>query len=580
MNMRFTCPLICAAVLGVMLPQPAAAHRLDEYLQATRISVERNRVNLEIDLTAGVAVADKVMALIDTNGDGKISDTEGAEYANGVLGSMILKLDNQRRYLTLTRNQFPSFQDMRQGEGIIRMQATATIPSSILGRHELEFVNTHQPDIGVYLINALVPADNQIRITSQRRDTLQHEFKMDYRVVAPGNGLPVSWLLLAGLGLVTMVWRKDLLQRARQPGAIVFGLLLASMIAQAQTLPTTIDDRVFWRMVTEMSEAGGNFPRQYMSNEDSAQFVIPELKRATRPGGVYVGVGLEQNFTYIAAVQPRLAFIVDIRRDNMMEHLVYKALFEISQDRADFLSRLLSRKRPAGLNTNSSAKALFDAYQPAVADSALYDDTLRLIVDRLTNSHKLPLTATDKADLQRILNVFRTTDPNTLRGQGDNTNPTYAQLMTATDLDGRSQSYLASEANFKVVQDLELQNLVVPLVGDFAGSKAIVNVGNYLKEHRASVNVFYVSNVERYLFDQGDDAKKFYTNVAALPLDASSTFIRSVTSDISIRLGIPIPDSTAKWRSFLVPINDTLKTFAAGRLQSYRDLFVSPATTR
>jgi hypothetical protein len=159
-----------------------------------------------------------------------------------------------------------------------------------------------------------------------------------------------------------------------------------------------------------------------------------------------------------------------------------------------------------------------------------------------------------------------------LKGTGDK-NLSYAQLMAATDLEGRSQSYLASEENFRTVQLLERQNLIVPLVGDFAGDKAIASVSRYLKEHDAVVNVFYVSNVERYLFEQGDHGKQFYANVATLPLDPSSTFIRSVTVDISRRLGIPLPDSTASWRSFLVSIDDCLKGVTDGRIQTYRDLF-------
>src|SRR6185436_6398232 len=130
--------------------------------------------------------------------------------------------------------------------------------------------------------------------------------------------------------------------------------------ALSQGLPGTVTDAEFWRLVTEFSESGGTFPQQYMSNEDSAQFVIPALKNMPPQGGVYIGVGLEQNFTYIAAIQPKLAFVIDIRRDNMIEHLVYKALFEISTDRADFISRLFSRKRPAGLTVTSSARAIFD----------------------------------------------------------------------------------------------------------------------------------------------------------------------------------------------------------------------------
>jgi uncharacterized protein (DUF2461 family) len=360
---------------------------------------------------------------------------------------------------------------------------------------------------------------------------------------------------------------------------LALGLMLAASLplaaaqAQSRAIPSVIDDGEFWRMVTELSEPGGTFPQQYMSNEDSAQFVIPALKETSKPGGVYIGVGLEQNFTYIAALQPKFAFIVDIRRDNMMEHLMYKALFELSSDRAEFLSRLLSRKRPPGLDANSTANALFDAFQKVEADSRSYDDNLRAVVDRLATARKFPLSETDKSDLGRILNAFRTAGPFTLRGQGDNSNPTYAQLMTATDLTGRNQSYLASEQNFKVVQKLEQQNLIVPLVGDFAGAKTLAAIGQYLKDRNAIANFFYVSNVERYLFDQGDDTKKFYRNVAVLPRDASSVFIRSITSDISRRLGIPILDNPAKWRSYVAPINANLKSFTDGQILAYRDLF-------
>jgi len=185
------------------------------------------------------------------------------------------------------------------------------------------------------------------------------------------------------------------------------------------------------------------------------------------------------------------------------------------------------------------------------------------------------LNDSDREAVARILNAFRVTSPATLRGQGDNTNPTYAQLMTATDLTGRNQSYLASEETFKSLKEFEKRNLIVPLVGNFAGDKAIASVGRYLKERNAVVDVFYLSNVERYLFEQGDDAKRFYGNVATLPVGPSSTFIRSVTSDISVRLGIPIPAGTAKWRSFLFPISENLTAFSNGRIQAYSDVFKS-----
>jgi hypothetical protein len=354
--------------------------------------------------------------------------------------------------------------------------------------------------------------------------------------------------------------------------AIAVILFFAPSPARAERLPGSISDQEFWRMVSDFSETGGVFQQEFMSNEDSSQFVIPALKQTTRRGGVYIGVGPEQNFTYIAAIEPKLAFILDIRRDNMIEHLMYKALFELSTDRAEFLSRLFSRKRPPGLDANSTVKALFDAYQAVGADSTLYEENLRAVINRLASEHKFQLSERDRASLTGFMNTFHTAGPFMLTGSGDK-NMSYAQSMTGTDLTGRSQSYLASEDNFKMVQELERRNLIVPLVGDFAGDKAIISIGRYLRDLDATVNVFYVSNVERYLFDQGDHGKRFYANAAALPLDPSSTFIRSVTSDISRRLGVPLPDGTANWRSFLSPMSDSLRAFAGGRIRNYRELF-------
>jgi hypothetical protein len=354
--------------------------------------------------------------------------------------------------------------------------------------------------------------------------------------------------------------------------AIVSVLASLPWSARAADLPGRLSDAEFWQIVTDFSEAGGRFQLQYMSNEDSLQFVIPALKEKVDRDGVYIGVGTEQNFTYIAALHPKLAFVVDIRRDNMLEHLMYKALFELSTDRADFVSQLFSRRRPANLDANASVQILFGAFQQVASDSALYEHTLNAVLQHLMNNHEFELSEADTRTVAAILNTFRVAGPYVLKGTGDK-NLSYAQLMAATDLEGRSQSYLASEENFRTVQLLERQNLIVPLVGDFAGDKAIASVSRYLKEHNAVVNVFYVSNVERYLFEQGDHGKQFYANVATLPLGPSSTFIRSVTVDISRRLGIPLPDSTASWRSFLVSIDDCLKDVTDGRIQTYRDLF-------
>lgn len=344
------------------------------------------------------------------------------------------------------------------------------------------------------------------------------------------------------------------------------------------------DNQEWWRLVTSLSEAPDAFERRFggrqssvefgiVSNEDSAQYVIPALRETVQRGGVYVGVGPEQNFTYIAAIQPALAFIVDIRRDNLIAHLMYKALFELSADRADFVSRLFSRRRPAGVGTGASVTELFAAYQGIEADLALYDDTLRAIVDCLVRVRACPLNDADRADLARTLKFFATSGPCSLKGAGSASNRSYAELMSATDRTGHQQSYLASEESFTLVRELQRRNLIVPLLGDVAGDTALAGIGRHLREREMPLSAFYLSNVERYLFDRDDRCRQFYENVAALPLQPASVFIRSVSSDISRRLGIRVPIGAEKWRTFLSPIPDALTGVADRRIQTYRDLF-------
>jgi hypothetical protein len=188
--------LVCAGASGV-----AHAHRLDEYLQATRISVDFNRIGAEISLTPGAAVADGVFSAIDLDHDGEVSPTEGFAYAKYVVDSLSLEIDERPHALSLDSYSIPSLVEMRLGQGIIRLRATAKIPPASPGLHRLAFANTHRSDIGVYLINALIPADEGIRITRQSRDVLQHEFTMDYSVSPAANSSEMATVLPPILGL-------------------------------------------------------------------------------------------------------------------------------------------------------------------------------------------------------------------------------------------------------------------------------------------------------------------------------------------------------------------------------------------
>src|SRR5471032_26158 len=143
--------------------------------------------------------------------------------------------------------------------------------------------------------------------------------------------------------------------------ALLVSLLVCAGLA-ADTLPDRVSDEEFWRMATDFSERAGTFQSDnLLSNERWFQHVLPTLVKTAKQNRVYMGVGPEQNFTYIVALKPKMAFIVDIRRGNFDIQLIYKALFEMSADRADFVSRLFSRPRPEGLTTKSTAEEIFTA---------------------------------------------------------------------------------------------------------------------------------------------------------------------------------------------------------------------------
>src|SRR6186713_3209453 len=152
---------------------------------------------------------------------------------------------------------------------------------------------------------------------------------------------------------------------------LVFVLGLASLRG-ADTLPTQLSDSDYWKLIAEFSEPDGHYPYTVItSNEIAYQEVIPQLTKAIAPGGAYLGVGPEQNFTYIAALRPKIAFIVDIRRNMMLEHLIYKAVFEMSADRVEFVSNLFSRPGPAQLRADSSVEAIFQAFPRSAGSSEL-----------------------------------------------------------------------------------------------------------------------------------------------------------------------------------------------------------------
>ena len=356
----------------------------------------------------------------------------------------------------------------------------------------------------------------------------------------------------------------------------------AARTAAAEELPSRLSDRAFWQLVTDLSEPGGSFRSEnFLSNENAFQTVIPDLKTSLPAGGVYLGVGPEQNFTYIVALRPKLAFIVDIRRGNLLEHLLYKAFVEMSSSRAEFLSRLFARKRPADLAANASVDALFSALVGAAPSDELFKDNFQAAKDRLVKDHKFALSDDDLKGMEYVYSAFFRGGPELNYSYSPNGSggffggggfPSYMDLMSETDGQGEHRSYLASEENFRILREYERNNAIVPVVGDFGGDKTLRAVGDYIRQHNATVTAFYTSNVEQYLFQEAYAWRRFLQNVATFPIDSKSTFIRSISNR-----GFPFSQFRrlspgARASTALCPIAEAVKSFHAGQIHRYEDI--------
>src|SRR5215831_20434829 len=218
-------------------------------------------------------------------------------------------------------------------------------------------------------------------------------------------------------------------------------LLLAAVLAAnpssstpqfARSLPDSLSDREFWQLFTTSSEPGGSFiSENFVSNEQMYQDVIPTLQRSLTPGGVYLGVGPEQNFTYIANLKPRMAVIFDIRRQNAMAHLMYKALFELAETRADFVSRLFSRPLARPMPDSATPATLFSAVMAVPMSDSAFDANRKAIIDRLTVTHGFELTPEDIQSITHVLASFFEAGPNINYGYRSPA-PNFMSAMYAT----------------------------------------------------------------------------------------------------------------------------------------------------
>ncbi|MBO0722247.1 MAG: hypothetical protein J2P41_15585, partial [Blastocatellia bacterium] len=265
----------------------------------------------------------------------------------------------------------------------------------------------------------------------------------------------------------------------------------------------------FSRLNREFSEEGGYFRSDNLtSNETPYLHVVDKLRELGARGGAYLGVGPEQNFTYIAKIRPRIAFIIDIRRQAIIQHLMYKAVFQLSPTRAQFLSRLLSRPMPPpqkekaaaiDVSANAPINELLDYFSSAPGDDHLYAANLAAIRKAIKDDYQVTLSEEDQKSLDYVYRSFRTEGLDIsfrMDGSRGGYFPSLRELIVQTDLNGKPGNFLTTADDYDFVRGMHMKNLIIPVVGDFAGKKAIASVGDYLRKNGYTVTAFYTSNVE------------------------------------------------------------------------------------
>jgi len=360
-------------------------------------------------------------------------------------------------------------------------------------------------------------------------------------------------------------------------GVVLLLVLAAGTIPSAPEQPRAATDlsisiEQFGRYIDQWSEPEGYFDTDnFISNETSYLHVLDQLQKQVKPGGIYLGVGPDQNFSYIVSTRPSLAIVTDIRRQNMLVHLWYKALFAMSANRVEYLSLLVSRDMPR-VQPDASLGQILRAIRSSTTNERVFQKNLAAVRSLLVDKYRLKLSA---ADLRKIEYVYRTFWEQALDlrfsslGRNNALNyPTFEEMLLETDREGRQRGYLSTDDLFQQLKKFEADNRLIPIVGDFAGSSALKAVGTFLKENGLRVSMFYTSNVEFYLFNS-PGWPRFVANLRALPLATDGVFIRSYFGNGRAHpLNMPGHRST----SLVKPMAPFITDYDARRIDEYWDL--------
>lgn len=317
----------------------------------------------------------------------------------------------------------------------------------------------------------------------------------------------------------------------------IIGLIFLWLYSIGAFSQTTISKDAFKSILYNFSEKGGNYPSDNLiSNELTYLNALDDNKiEQLKEEGAYIGVGPEQNFSYIGYLKPKIAFIVDIRSECQTEHLMYKALFKLSKTPEQFLNHLF------GLNQKSIdsvwiLEKYFEHFDKEKQDKNTAIKTFQNVVNIIENDFEITLTNGQKKFIQYVLTEFYEkgkqlvfTNKTGLVKQF----PTFEQIILAKTPSGLQKSFLADLNSYNYVREMHAKNLIIPLIGDFAGKKTFKKIASYLTKNQLSVSAFYVSNVESCLSQA--QYEKFMSNLKSLPINNNSVVIRYHANHTSVQ---------------------------------------------
>lgn len=346
-----------------------------------------------------------------------------------------------------------------------------------------------------------------------------------------------------------------------------------------QSIERALAKEQFAQIVEKFSEPNGYFDSDNLiSNEASYLHVMGKVRRMKVTGGAYIGVGPDQNFSYIAQIRPTVVFITDIRRDNLLQHIFFKSLFALSGNRLEYLCLLFGRPLPPDpASWDSRSVQEIVAYLDKTPSKREIFEKTKVDVQSKARSFGMKLDSVELETINRIHAAFFDAGPDlkfTSRGRPTRWYyPSFRDLLFEKDLTGKQCNYLASEEDFRFLRSLQERNLIIPVVANLAGDHAFKSIARYLNERGERVSAVYTSNVEFYLMRgfSDDEFKRFAENVSLLPRDERSVIIRSYFNGA---WGYEHPQSVNGYYStqLMQTMESFVKEYSSGGYKSYSDL--------